>query len=258
MPQLQSNILGQPAVFKRTDFTPYKCTWGQTKDGHRVHFRVIHWNRDGTSESLPHRDPKTHPKEASPMTTDQVYCAQRDRDTRSVDADSVPLKSRYEQRLASKKKSQEAYGRRRWSQHAEWVNSQLECHRMNEEALSPSSSATPSEHCWVRPRSRRVDNEEEDDGQEEQETALPTSATVDGLSLRYPLTILVGPKSDHWYKTKKMGTNPAWWRPKAIRAHRRKDRAGRKQKASQHDNDYRVKRGREISATRQRQGRKHR
>ena len=84
------------------------------------------------------------------MTTDQVYCAQRDRDTRSVDADSVPLKSRYEKRRASKKKSQEAYGRRRWSKHAEWVSSQLECHRMNEESLSPSSSTKPSEHCWVR------------------------------------------------------------------------------------------------------------
>ena len=215
MPQLQADIMGRPAVFKRTNFTPYKCTWGQTKDGHRVRFRVIHWNRDGTSEPLPHRDPKTHPKEASPMTTDQVYCAQRDRDTRSVDADSAPLKSRYEQRLASKKKSQEAYGRRRWQQHDDWVRSQLECHKINEKHQNES------------------------------------------VSLRYPLTILVGPKSEHWYKTKKMGTNPAWWRQKAIRAHRRKDRACRKQRASQHDNDYRVKRGREISGARQRQERKH-
>lgn len=215
MPQLQADIMGRPAVFKRTNFTPYKLTWGQTKDGHRVHFRVIHWNRDGTSESLPHRDPKTHPKEASPMTADQVYCAQRDRDTRSVDADSAPLKSRYEHRLASKKKSQEAYGRRRWKQHAEWISGQLECHKINEKHQNES------------------------------------------VSLRYPLTILVGPKSEHWYKTKKMGTNPAWWRQKAIRAHRRKDRACRKQRASQHDNDYRVKRGREISGARQRQERKH-
>lgn len=215
MPQLQADIMGRPAVFKRTNFTPYKCTWGQTKDGHRVRFRVIHWNRDGTSEPLPHRDPKTHPKEASPMTTDQVYCAQRDRDTRSVDADSAPLKSRYEQRLASKKKSQEAYGRRRWKHRAEWISSQLECHKINEKHQNES------------------------------------------VSLRYPLTILVGPKSEHWYKTKKMGTNPAWWRQKAIRAHRRKDRACRKQRASQHDNDYRVKRGREISGARQRQERKH-
>jgi hypothetical protein len=189
MPQLQADIMGRPAVFKRTNFTPYEWTWGQTNGGHRVHLRVIHWNRDGTSERLPRRDPKTHPKEASPLSTDQVYCAQRDRDTRSVDADSAPLKSRYEQRQASKKKSQEAYGRRRWQQHGDLVRSQLE--------------------------------------------------------------------SDHWYKTKKMGTNPPNWRPKAIRAHRRKDRAGRKQKASQHDNDYKVKRGREISGARQRQERKH-
>jgi len=215
MPQLQRDIMGNPAVFKRTNFTPYKWTWGQINGGHQVQFRVIHWNRDGTSERLPRRDPKTHPKEASPLSSDQVYCAQRDRDTQSVDVDSVPLKSRYEQRLASKKKSQESYGRRRWQQHGDWVRSQLECHKMNEKHQNKS------------------------------------------LSPRYPLTGLVVQKSDHWYKTKKMGTNPPNWRPKAIRAHRRKDRAGRKQKASQHDNDYRVKRGREISGARQRQERKH-
>jgi len=249
--------MGHPAFFKRTNFTPYKWTWGRTGDGHRVEFKVIYWNRDKTSERLPWRDPKTHPKEASPLSSDQVYCAQCDRDARNVDDDSVPLKSRYEQRLASKKKSQEAYGRRRWSQHADWVRSQLECHRMNNTSRSLSATASPSEQHWGRSRSKRRLEREWREEQKQQDTALPTSVTTDGLSIRFPLTILVGPKSEHWYKTKKMGTNPPNWRPKAIRAHRRKVRAGRKQKASQHDNDYRVKRGREISAARQRQERKH-
>ena len=58
MPQLQSDIFGRLYSFKRTDFTPYTFTWGQTAQGTPVRFRVIHWNRAGTSERLPCRTPQ--------------------------------------------------------------------------------------------------------------------------------------------------------------------------------------------------------
>ena len=57
MPQLQSDIFGRLYSFKRTDFTPYTFTWGQTAQGTPVKFRVIHWNRAGTSKRLPSRTP---------------------------------------------------------------------------------------------------------------------------------------------------------------------------------------------------------
>lgn len=58
MPQLQSDIFGRLYSFKRTDFTPYTFTWGQTSQGTPVRFKVIHWNRAGTSERLPCRTPQ--------------------------------------------------------------------------------------------------------------------------------------------------------------------------------------------------------
>tara|TARA_B100000242_G_scaffold290230_1_gene261331 strand:- start:886 stop:1368 length:483 start_codon:yes stop_codon:yes gene_type:complete len=57
MPQLQSDIFGRLYSFKRTDFTPYTFTWGQTAQETPVKFRVIHWNRAGTSKRLPSRTP---------------------------------------------------------------------------------------------------------------------------------------------------------------------------------------------------------
>ena len=59
MPQLQPDILGRPSFSKRTDFTPYTFTWGLTSQGIPAKFRVIHWNREGTSIRLPCRTPQT-------------------------------------------------------------------------------------------------------------------------------------------------------------------------------------------------------
>ncbi|MAO76173.1 MAG: hypothetical protein CL699_07760 [Chloroflexi bacterium] len=59
MPQLQADILGRPSFSKRTDFTPYTFTWGQTSQGIPAKFRVIHWNRAGTSNRLPYRTQQT-------------------------------------------------------------------------------------------------------------------------------------------------------------------------------------------------------
>ena len=126
MPQLLNHYLVGPSFIKRTDFTPYTFFWGEGQ------LKVIYWNRAGTSERLPCRNPKTH----TPQDT-----IERQRYVETC-LDTTPMKSRREKRRKELEKRQHAYGKRHHKNHEELLESLLSCLELNRE-LHPDQLHIP-------------------------------------------------------------------------------------------------------------------
>tara|TARA_B100001093_G_C26611440_1_gene920369 strand:- start:222 stop:836 length:615 start_codon:yes stop_codon:yes gene_type:complete len=117
-------------------YRPYLWNWpNNSPDGKKVCnnvvFKVIHWNNSKTSQSLPYRNPKTHPTEniisEAKHIMNMIYINNNIPDEHYT----VPLKSRHSFRQHSLKKKQVKYGKRHHSNYSEDYKSQQQCHELN-------------------------------------------------------------------------------------------------------------------------------